>query len=279
MSRLTRLTAHALCVLILLAGPSGAGAQRHAVPRHPTPPAPAARVHGHVFIGGYFYDPFFGPYPWWPRAAYPYWYFPVFDQRAELRIRLAPEPAKDAAVYVDGFYAGVVHDFNGVFESLPLTAGGHRITLYLEGYGTISRNIYLSPGSMFTMRESMQPLDSGETAEPPDATPPVPPPPHGTYRPPVTPPRTQPASPPSPTSSLDFGTLDLRVKPSEVDVTIDGQRWATADEGHFVVQLPAGRHRLELSKTGTFRLGTDIDINEGETNRLELNFTPKADSQ
>jgi hypothetical protein len=25
-----------------------------------------------VFIGGYFYDPFFGPYPWWPLEAYPY---------------------------------------------------------------------------------------------------------------------------------------------------------------------------------------------------------------
>ena len=24
-----------------------------------------------VFIGGYFYDPFFGPYPWWPRPVHP----------------------------------------------------------------------------------------------------------------------------------------------------------------------------------------------------------------
>jgi hypothetical protein len=265
-------------VLILLAGPSAAGAQRHAAPRHPTPPAPAARVHGHVFIGGYFYDPFFGPYPWWPRTAYPYWYVPVFDQRAELRIRLAPDAAKDAAVYVDGFYAGVVDDFNGVFQALPLTPGGHRITLHLEGFRTITRHIYLSPASMFTLREAMQPLASGETAEPPDVASPVPPPPDGTYRGPVTPPRTQPPSAPSPTSSVDFGTLDLRV-PSDVDVTIDGQRWATADEGHFVVRLPAGRHRLELSKTGTFRLGTDIHISTGETNTLEFNLRVKADSQ
>lgn len=277
MTRLTRLTAHALCVLILLAGPSGAGAQRHAAPRHPAPPAPAARVHGHVFIGGYFYDPFFGPYPWWPRTAYPYWYFPVFDQRAELRIRLAPDAAKEAAVYVDGFYAGVVDDFNGVFQALPLTPGGHRITLYLEGFRTITRHIYLSPASMFTLRETMQPLASGETAEPPDVASPVPPPPDGTYRPPVTPPRTQPPSAPSTTSSVDFGVLDLRV-PSDVDVTIDGQRWATADEGHFVVRLPAGTHRLELKKIGTFRLQTDIEIAAAETNTLEFNLTLKADS-
>ena len=279
MSRLTCLTARGLCALILLAGPSQADAQRRAVPRHPAPPASAASVHRHVFIGGYFYDPFFGPYPWWPRTAYPYWYFPVFDQRAELRIRLAPEAAEDAAVYVDGFYAGVIDDFNGVFQSLPLTPGGHRITLYLGGYRTITRNIYLSPASMFTLRETMQPLDSGETAEPPDVAPPVPPPPHGTYRPPVTPPRAQSTSPPSATSSVDFGTLDLRVQPFDLDVTIDGQRWATADEGHFVVRLPVGKHRLELNKAGTFRLGTDFDITEGETNTLEFNLRLKGDSQ
>ena len=96
------------------------------MPRHPTHPQRAVIVRGHVFIGGYFYDPFFGPYPWWPRTAYPYWYFPVFDNRAEVLLRVQPKEAEDAAVYVDGFYAGIVDDFNGVFQSLPLTAGAHR---------------------------------------------------------------------------------------------------------------------------------------------------------
>jgi hypothetical protein len=260
-----------LCALILLAaGASAADAQRGAVPRHPPRHETAVSVHGHVFIGGYFYDPFFGPYPWWPRTAYPYWYFPVFDHRADLRLRIAPEPAEDAAVYIDGFYAGVVDDFNGVFQALPLTSGGHRIALYLAGYRTIRRNIYMSPGSMFTLHETMQPLAAGEVAEPPEVAPTVPPPPAGTYLPPVTPPRAQPA-PPQP-AAVSVGTLDLRVTPPDIEVTIDGQPWATADEGHFVVQLTVGKHRLELSKTGVFRLGTEIDISEGETNTLEMNL-------
>ena len=263
-------------LMLLLAGASAADAQRRAVPRHPAPPAPTVSAHGHVFIGGYFYDPFFGPYPWWPRTMYPSWYFPVFDRRADLRLRIAPEPAEDAAVYVDGFYAGVVDDFNGVFQALPLTAGGHTITLYLAGSQTIRRNIYMSPGSMFTLHETMPPLAAGESAEPPDVAPPVPPPPSGTYRPPVTPPRAQPAPPQSPTSAVSLGTLDLRVAPADVDVTIDGEPWATADEGHFVVQLPVGKHRLELKKVGQFRLGTDIVINEGETNTLELTLKAAA---
>ncbi|HLG57513.1 MAG TPA: hypothetical protein VI485_19380 [Vicinamibacterales bacterium] len=269
MSPHSRLPAPVLCALILLvAGPAATGAQRSAVPRHPPPPAPTAAVHDHVFVGGYFYDPFFGPYPWWHRTAYPLWYFPVFDQRADLRIRIAPEPAEEAAVYVDGFYAGSVDDFNGVFQALPLTPGGHRVIVYLAGYRTIRRNIYMSPGSMFTLHETMQALSAGEFAEPPDVAPPVPPPPPGTYRPPVTAPRAQPT--PSAPAMSAVGTLDLRVAPADVEVAIDGQPWATAEEGHFVVQLTVGKHRLELNKTGAFRLGTDIVISEGETNRLEL---------
>ena len=55
MSRLSRLRATAFCALVLLlVGSLSAAAQRRAVPRHPTPPAPAVAVRGHVFVGGYF---------------------------------------------------------------------------------------------------------------------------------------------------------------------------------------------------------------------------------
>jgi len=278
MSRLSRLTGPALCALVLtITGASAADAQRRAVPRQPHHPAPAVAVRGHVFVGGYFYDPMFGPYPWWARTAYPYWYFPVFDNRADVRIRVAPEAAEEAAVYVDGFYAGVVDDFNGVFQGVPLTPGGHSITLYLEGYRTIRRNIYLSPGSMFSLRETMQTLHAGETAEPPEVVPPVPPPPAGTYRTPVTPPRLAPGSPSPATSTRGIGSLDLRVQPADIEVRIDGQPWLSAEEGHFVVQLSAGKHRLELQKAGTFLLKTDVEISDGATNTLELRLkTPPA---
>jgi hypothetical protein len=225
---------------------------------------------GHVFVGGYFYDPFFGPYPWWHRTAYPYRYFPVFDNRADLHVRVAPEAAENAAVYVDGFYAGVVDDFNGVFQGLPLTPGGHGIALFLEGYRTIRRNIYLSPGSTFNLRETMQPLLPGEIADPPEVAPPVPPPPAGTYRTPVTPPRSPLSSSAPATISTGVGTLDLRVEPADIEVRIDGQPWLSADEGHFVVQLSAGKHRLEFRRTGTFGLATDVEISDGATNTLEF---------
>jgi hypothetical protein len=80
-----------------------------------------------VFIGGYFYDPFFGPYPWWPRPWYPHPYSPYYDMRAFLRLDVKP---RNASVYVDGYYAGIVDDFDGIMQSLPLPPGGHEITLY-----------------------------------------------------------------------------------------------------------------------------------------------------
>jgi hypothetical protein len=99
------------------------------------------RPHGQVFIGGYFYDPVFGPYPWWGPGAYSYPYFPVYDDSARVRLSVTP---KEAAVYVDGYYAGIVDDFDGVFQSLPLSPGGHEIAVYLEGYRTVHQSLYLT---------------------------------------------------------------------------------------------------------------------------------------
>jgi hypothetical protein len=103
---------------------------------------------------------------------------PVFDYRAEVRILATP---KEATVYVDGFYAGLVDDFDGTFQRLPLPPGGHRIELFLEGHRTIKKSLYLQPGSTMKLRETLVPLAAGEVSEPPELAPEVPAPPDGTY--------------------------------------------------------------------------------------------------
>jgi hypothetical protein len=271
MNRFSRFTATLSALVLLLMLPAAVGAQRRAVPRHPPHPQPAVAVRGHVFIGGYYYDPFFGPYPWWPRAAYPYWYVPIYDRHAEVRLRVEPKAAEDAAVYVDGFYAGIVDDFDGVFQALPLTPGGHSLVVYLEGYRTVRHNIFLGPGSMFSLRATMQPLPAGETSEAPELAPPIPAPPAGTYRAPVRPPPvTAPTA--SRATATGFGTLDLYVQPTTADVTIDGQRWVSSDEGHFMVQVPVGKHHVEVQTAGYRHFAADVDIREGETNPLNVSL-------
>jgi hypothetical protein len=258
----------------MLPAPGSADAQPSADLHHPLHPQHAVVLRGHVFVGGYFYDPFFGPYPWWPRTGYPYWYFPVYGHRSDVRLRIAPEEAENAAVYIDGFYAGVVDDFNSIFQALPLTPGGHAIVLYLEGFRTVSRNVYLRPGSTFNFRETMQRLSPGETSEPPELAPAVPAPPPGTYRTPVTPPPPEATanarSGPSP--AVGFGVVDLYVQPATAEVKIDGQRWVSSDDGHYVVQVPAGKHRVEVGGSAGRQFAADIEVREGESTPLNVSL-------
>src|ERR1019366_9048595 len=103
---------------------------------------PPMRRGGFVFVGGYFYDPFYGPYPWWNPAMYPYEYFPVYDTSTDVRMDVKP---KEAAVYVDGYYAGIVDDFDGFFQRLTLSPGPHDLALYLQGFRTVHERLNLSP--------------------------------------------------------------------------------------------------------------------------------------
>ena len=121
--------------------------------------------HGHVYAP-FFYDPFWGPWgPYYPYGAYSF----GGPSTAEVRVQVVP---KQTEVFVDGYYAGTADDFDGVFKRLHTTPGGHAITLHLEGYRTVTENIYVRPDSTFKLDQTMNPLARGETSAP------VPPPPH-----------------------------------------------------------------------------------------------------
>lgn len=237
--------------------------------RRGSQPRPSVRPGSVVFVGGYFYDPFFDEYPWWPRGVYPRWYYPALQNRAIVRIMATPT---DAAVYVDGFYAGSVDDFDGFFQGLPLPPGGHQITLYLDGFRTVHRRIYLAPGGTFRLREDLERLPYGLVSEPPVVSSPIPPPPEGSYLPPRTLP--PPASPPVPapdlSSTCPMGTLTLRIQPASADVWIDGERWVSSDGGSFVIEVPSGTHRIQVRGNGYREYSGNIDVRDGETTQLDI---------
>ena len=124
-------------------------------------PRRAGIVVGPRIYAPYLYDPFWGPYwgPYYPYAPYAGGY-PAADVRVEV------EP-KQTEVYVDGYYAGVADDFDGVFKRLHTTPGGHAITLHLEGYRTVTENIYVRPDSTYKVRDTMDKLAAGEVSAPP----------------------------------------------------------------------------------------------------------------
>lgn len=48
-----------------------------------------------------------------------------------LKLKVKPRSAK---VYVDDYYVGVVDEFDGAFQKLPLTAGRHHVKIEADGY-------------------------------------------------------------------------------------------------------------------------------------------------
>ena len=77
------------------------------------------------------------------------------SHRAPLRIIV---PFREAAVFVDGYYAGIVDDFDGFFQRLQIDSGGHRIEFRLEGYETLSVDLYIQRGRTTKYHGELQPV-------------------------------------------------------------------------------------------------------------------------
>jgi hypothetical protein len=72
----------------------------------------------------------------YPAYSYPsagYGYYAIAPGRAYGAVRIVDAPP-DAQVFVDGYYAGVVDGYDGVFEHLNLEAGSHHIEIVEQGY-------------------------------------------------------------------------------------------------------------------------------------------------
>lgn len=94
----------------------------------------------------------------YPAYAYPsaeYGYYAIAPGRAYGAIRILDAPF-DAQVFVDGYYAGVVDDYDGVFQHLNLEAGPHRIEIEARGHPPIAFDVRVLPGQTITYRANIQ---------------------------------------------------------------------------------------------------------------------------
>jgi hypothetical protein len=116
---------------------------------------------GGVGFGSYygsFYDPyvFYDPFSPWYRGygsnglygayGYPsyggYGYPSSYSTIADGSLRLKIKP-RDAQVFVDGYYVGIVDDFDGVFQRVHLPSGPHRIEVRAPGYETLTFDVQI----------------------------------------------------------------------------------------------------------------------------------------
>jgi hypothetical protein len=265
------------------------------------------------FVGGfgfgypYWYNPWYGQFAYgYPYGPYPFYAgYQAFDT-ASLRIQITP---KQAEVFVDGYRAGIVGDFDGIFHRLHVRPGGHDLVVYLPGYRTFEQHVYASPASSQSIKMTLEPLAPGEAMMPPPvpAAPPPPepgygrgngmrmmppvqvtpgggsmqpqgPPPPPTEPPPPPPPpmNEAPPPPPQPTDPSAYGTLALRVQPSAgsgTEILIDGERWVTRGASdQLLVRLAEGKHHVEILRPGFVAFTADVDVRRGDSTPLNVSL-------
>ncbi len=59
-------------------------------------------------------------------------------------------------MFVDGYYVGVVDDFDGVFQKLGLDSGDHKIELKAEGFEPLAFEVLITPGETVIYKGDMK---------------------------------------------------------------------------------------------------------------------------
>ena len=99
-------------------------------------------------VGVYYGSDGYYPYGYTPRA-----YYDPIPGRPYGGLRITDMP-RDAQVFADGYYVGIVNDFDGIFQHLNLEAGPHHIEILLPGgYDPpVACDVYIEPGRTVTYR-------------------------------------------------------------------------------------------------------------------------------
>jgi PEGA domain len=70
-----------------------------------------------------------------------------------LRLKIKP---RDAQVFVDGYFVGVIDSFDGAFQRLGIDAGGHRIEIKAPGHEPISFDVLITPNETVTYKGELR---------------------------------------------------------------------------------------------------------------------------
>jgi len=121
------------------------------------------------------------PYPFWPPPGFPYrfpygaypplwWWYPPYEYPLPpsagtieatgygwVEFTVAP---KGAAIVVDGYYVGVVDDFDG--HQLMLVPGPHRIELQASGFTAMTYNVNVERGRSIVLHSKLEPAQTTE---------------------------------------------------------------------------------------------------------------------
>jgi len=115
-------------------------------------------------FGGYGLDPGFG-FPYYGDPTDPYAYGAgygsysnrVYSGQGQGALKLKVKP-RDAKVYVDGYYVGLVNQFDGMLQKLSLNGGSHKVEVKADGYETAEFDVLITPGQTLTFAGDLKKL-------------------------------------------------------------------------------------------------------------------------
>jgi len=162
----------------------------HAVPRQGLPPVRGGSIYvpggyfggyypwgyGGLGLGGYYggyYDPCYDPYDYGYGCGgyggygggyggygggygYPQTSSSSSPDEGAIHLKIKP---REASVYVDGYYVGLVDEFDGVFQKLHIEGGAHRIEVRAPGYETLSFDVRVEPGRTTTYKGELKKIE------------------------------------------------------------------------------------------------------------------------
>lgn len=106
--------------------------------------------YGYGYGYGYPYSSWYGGYPGYQFYGQPGYY----QSYGGVRIAVAQ---RDAEVYVDGYYAGIVDNFDGNLQQVNLEPGPHHLEVRAAGFESAEFDVNVTPGRTITYRTALRP--------------------------------------------------------------------------------------------------------------------------
>jgi hypothetical protein len=110
---------------------------------------------GYGGVGFGYYSDYYGPYGYYDPFGYGA-YPPAtstYPPEGSLRLKVKPRAAQ---VYVDGYFVGVVDEFDGIFQRLQLEAGPHRIEVRAPGFENLAIDVQIRWDRTTTVEEMLR---------------------------------------------------------------------------------------------------------------------------
>lgn len=117
---------------------------------------------GYYMYDPYWFDPYYDPYygggggyyggggSYGGGGGYSYG---AFRDTGSLRLKIKP---RDAKVYIDGYYVGLVDSFDGLFQKLGIDSGAHRVEIRADGHEPLQFEVLITSGEVVTYKGELK---------------------------------------------------------------------------------------------------------------------------